>query len=304
MPCSLRHLLFALLSCGGLLACQRGQQEAERNPASTAESVTPAAVEALAREFGPMLRGVWVKETYMAEVARTRSPLQAAATLQGIAALRIDPAARTGDSLRVALNLNNHEAGNLSLYFRPTANNTGLLTDYRDAEKPDDAFELAYEKRLADTTLLLNRYSKSGRQLASERYIRLQRNAAAAGAEANAVQRFVHQQLLAGTYAATDSAGRCSQVRLGADGSVRGLGRYRSYQAATDFAETYANNLDYVLLDAGTPRRRRLAYISTPDTVRLYALRLQGADLQRGRLLYTLVRPRPTVAAGQKAPLP
>ncbi|AYA35650.1 hypothetical protein D3Y59_00435 [Hymenobacter oligotrophus] len=287
-----------------MLGCQRGQQDAERNPASTAESVTPAAVEALAREYGPMLRGVWVKEAYMAEIARTRSPLQAAAALQGIAALRINPATRSADSLRVALNLNNHEAGELTVYFRPGAAEKALPTNYRNAEKPDDAFELAYDKRLADTTLLLNRYSKGGRQLASERYVRLQRNPTAAGTEASAVQRFVHQQLLAGTYAATDSAGRRNQVRLGADGSIRGLGRYRSYQAATDFAETHANNLDYVLLDANTPRRRRLAYESTPDTVRLYSLRLQGAELRRGRLLYTLVRPRPTVAAGQKAPLP
>ncbi|WP_345221528.1 hypothetical protein [Hymenobacter koreensis] len=271
------------------LGCQRSQPDTENaSPqAVTDPATTPAA---MAQRLSPLLRGVWVRTDYVEAVQRTRSPLAAAGRLRGVVALSINPARRRGDSLLVEANLNNHEADQLTAYFRPGRTAMSLPTNRVDYERSGGFYELTVSVNGPDTTLLWQRYTKSERPLETLAFQRVRGLTTAPGASGEAVQRVVNAQLLAGAYAATDSTGRRSQVRLLPNGTVQGLPGIRSYRVATDFVVTLANDRDNMVLNAGTKRPQLCTYGFRGDTLRIYAARIVEPELRQGALRYTLVR--------------
>ncbi|KAA9338254.1 hypothetical protein F0P96_05265 [Hymenobacter busanensis] len=288
MPFSARRCAAALLLFFPL-ACQRGETERD-GPTETVAPTETAAV--LARRLSPLLRGVWVRAEYLETLQRTRSPQAAAGQLRDIVALAINPARRAGDSLLVETNLNNHEAGQFMLYFRPGRKAASLPTSRVDYDREGGFYELAYVTSGTDTTLQYQHFNKREKPLETLSFRRVRGLTAAPGATAEAVQR-VANAVLAGSYTALDSAGRRSRVRLRPDGTVQGLPGVRSFRLATDFAQTLANDRDNLLLNPGSKRPQLCTYTLRGDTLRLYAARIVEPELRQGHLRYTLVRQRP-----------
>ncbi|WP_400193887.1 hypothetical protein [Hymenobacter sp. B81] len=285
----MRFLLPCLAALSLTTACQRGQQEPENGaPQAVANDANDPA--ALARRFSPLLRGVWVKADYVAELGRSRSPFLAAGQLRDVVALALAPERRRGDSLLVEANLNNHEAEQFRLYFRPGQRADALATSRVDYERPRGFYELAVTVEGADTTLHWQHYSRNARLLETTVFRRVPGLAATAGSAGEAVPRVAHAQVLAGSYFATDSLGRHHRVRLRPDGTVQGLPGVRAYRAATDFVVTLANNRDNLVLNPGSRRPQLCTYGFRGDTLRVYAARIVEPELRQGRLRYTLVR--------------
>jgi hypothetical protein len=282
-------------------ACQTGKSDEQAVTSALENPVaekSPAAVqaEALAAQFGPILRGGWVNADYLAAVRRTKSPLQAFELARPVSEVHFNPRRRTGDSLRTMMGLGNHEGAPLTVYFRPGLGLTALPTSYRDYETPASFSQLGYQISARDTTLQLTTYSKARKVLARTT---LQRVPGASLTELDAAQRAVNQLLLAGSYLGTDSLGRLARLQFTADGRVKGLKGFQKYDVAIDFGGGPGNDIDHIKLDVYTRHSRPMAYRHSGDTLHLYAATLllpgPATDLEvetlvRGRRLFTLVR--------------
>ncbi|TGE10416.1 hypothetical protein [Hymenobacter fodinae] len=278
-----------------LAACQRPQPEAA-DPTRSGEATEPTSVSAAAAptlaRVAPILRGVWVKADYLADVARTKSPLKSARKLTDLVAFSVEPGRANGDSLLVDANYNNHEAATFQVVLRPGLQPTSLPTTWSDYAQLTNFYELAYRLSPTDTVLVLNKYNQQKRLLQSVSYSRIPGVPPSNSAPSDGLQYFVNRQLLAGTYTALDAKGNKKEVRFTPTGQVEGLDNFRQYYVATDFVVTVENNLDNLIFDIGTKRQQDYVYTISHDTVRLYNARVAEPDLLRGPLQYTLVRVR------------
>ncbi|MCC3157370.1 hypothetical protein LJ737_08970 [Hymenobacter sp. 15J16-1T3B] len=289
-------LLLTASALFALGACQRGQPDSERDP--TTEAAPAASPQQLAAQFEPVMRGVWVRQDYLAALARTQSPYQAAAQATDVVAMGISMVPPLGRSVPVDAVLNNHEGYDLNLRLQPGRTPTALPTSHVNPDQQErSAYELAYYLGPTDTTLRLNRYGASQTLRDAVRYQRVRRRY-----DRNAEQDHVPEVLLstvrgllfAGRYAATDSSGRTAAAELTADGQVRGLGPLRRYEPNLDFVVTLANDRDNMRVQAGK-HARTMTYHLHGDTLRLYAARIVQTpepQLLQGKLHYTLVRQR------------
>jgi hypothetical protein len=276
-----------------LVACQRPQPESA-DPARSGEAavaVTPTAAATLQR-VSPFMRGVWVKTDYLTAIKRTRSPYAASNRLTDVVALSIDPQQAAGDSLPIGASLNNHEGASFKAVLRQGLQLASLPVTWPDYEKPTNFYELSYRIVASDTAVLLNKYNQQKRLLQSVQFSRIPGVPFSETSPSDGLQYFVNQQLLAGTYTATDAKGTKKQVRFSPTGQVDGLDNFRQYYVATDFVVTMENNLDNIIFDIGTKRQQDYVYTISQDTVRLYNARVVEPDLLRGPLQYTLVRAR------------
>ncbi|GAA4369607.1 hypothetical protein GCM10023185_43410 [Hymenobacter saemangeumensis] len=199
---------FISWSCLLLMAtgCQSTKSEETANSAAeapvAAASPALAQAEALARRFGPVLRGAWVNAGYLQAVQQTRSPLQAAGLVGAVSELHLNPAARTGDSLVFNAGFANHEGATLTLYFRPGRQVAALPTSYRSYELPGSFTELSYEATARDTTLHLTTYAKN-RQAREQ--LSFKRTSSVPGSQLQALSYAVQRLLFAGRYTGADS---------------------------------------------------------------------------------------------------
>jgi hypothetical protein len=298
---------FPLLSTAALLllaACQTGQPDAERNPtvtaadSATADAPEPAVAPAqLARQLSPLVNGVWVKAAFLDGLSRTRSPLAVSGTPagSGLTALALDLRQRRQDSVAVTAIENNHEGAALLVLLRPGRRAQALPLRYAYYEDDQGTtYELGYSRQAADTVLTLRTYDGTGRLREQTPYRRV-RPAKGRPDEVlpRSLKQAVHQAVLAGQYAGTDSAGRPAQARFDADGQVSGLGSFRRYEVNIDFIGP-ENNVNKLFLDPYTDRQRTLAFRFRGDTLRLYAVQhdAEQINLRPARLHYTLVRRR------------
>jgi hypothetical protein len=291
----MRHRFLLAASLLSLAACQRGQPDTERDP--TAESSGPASPQALAAQFGPVMRGVWVRTDYLAALVSTQSPYRAAAQATDIVALGINMQPPLGRSVRVGAILNNHEGYDLNLRLEPGLTPTALPTSHVNSDQAEPGtYELGYHLSPADTTLQLQRYNKRQKLQQAVDYQRVSRQYAGEDAQVGeALLTTVRRLLFAGRYAATDSTGRRSTAELTADGQMRGLGPLRRYEPNIDFVVTLANDRDNMMVSTVNKRFLHLTYQLRQDTLRLYRARVverPEPQLLQEQLLYTLIRQR------------
>ena len=280
-------------------ACQDTPTQVPTKTGTLAAASSPASAESLAHQFGPILRGAWVRADYLAVLKRTKSPLLAASLLVEstkelgqISELDIDPAQRAGDSLKTLLLLNNHEGDELTLYFRRGRQAASLATATNPYSAPPGSFtELSYCVSAQDTTLLLTRYRKNGAvgaQVAFERVrgVRI--------GERAAVQYRVNQLLFEGQYAGADAVNKPLRVQFTADGRVTGLPHATTYAVLDDFAggDYPIDGTDYLVLDPSSEPQQVLVYQHRADTLRLYTITTS-----------TKTRPRPRDYLGDLPPL-
>lgn len=289
----IRRARWACLSLAVSLLCACQSSKSDEQATSAAEKAVAAdpplsQAEALARQFGPIIRGAWVKADYLEAVQRTKSPLRAAGLTGPVSEMLINPARRTADSLVTELGLGNHEGGNMTIYFRPGSQSTALPTNYAHYEAPGSVTELSYRIGNQDTALVLTSYSQGRKVVARAVYRRVR---GASLTDLTALNLAVRQLLFAGSYSGTDSLRRPVSMEFEGNGGVKGLKGFHNYDVGTDFGG--GADLDFISLDAGTKHQREMAYRFSNDTLRLYAARWAEAEvptLVRGRLLFQLRR--------------
>ncbi|MBD2724085.1 hypothetical protein [Hymenobacter armeniacus] len=273
-----------LVAASGWVGCQstKTDEHATSNASEKAVSAT-----SLAQQVLPLIGGAWVKADYLQAVQQTKSPRKAFDLAGPVSEILISPARLTGDSLVASLGLGNHEGSDMTVYFRPGRHAKALTTNFVDYEVPGSFAELSYQAGAADTALALTTYAPSRKVLARTTYRRV---SGASLTDLAALNRAVRQLLFTGRYVGTDSLGRSARLEFGADGSLKGLKGFRTYDVNTDFMGV---DLDHLVLDSDTKHRREMSYRHSGDTLRLYAARWAEAEvptLVRGRLLFTLVR--------------
>ncbi|OON69750.1 hypothetical protein B0919_07435 [Hymenobacter sp. CRA2] len=278
----------------GLVACQSTQQEAE-HPANSEATNNASSPQALAQRFAPFMNGNWVSAEYLDALARTKSPYEASDLLMGVPELSINLNAAVGDSVPVPASLNNHEGYPMGLFLRPAIKANALPTNHFDPDKTGSFYEFSYRITGPDTFLVLNHYDQRKRLLDAVRYRRVLRNNQRMR-EMDLIEYAVNRQLFAGRYAATDSAGRTSNVQLTTDGRITGLGPWRWYQPTTDFVVILANDVDNLQISTKpNASGSTMTFRVSGDTLRLYAAKVVETpkpELVQGKLHYTLVRQR------------
>ena len=247
----------------------------------------------------PDLGGAWLNATYFAALRKTHSPRQAHGCwgANGITEILIDPATRAGDSMAVALGVNNREGMPLRYVHIRTGSNLRLTT-YAREEANDGllATNLRYQTLNADTLLFLDQRNPKTTRVVTTVFKRLQGVSGAGAALRSppfqvALSQFVNSLDFRGTHLMTDSAGHECTVRFASDGTLQGFQRYRKYQVNTDFEGPF-HEFDTVFFDIYQKTQHELAFAINGDTIRLYTVHDDTATYkrQRGHLCYTLIR--------------
>jgi hypothetical protein len=300
-----RHYIFRLsllLLLPLAVACQESSttEHATTTVAPPTQASTPPPVlvtkpsQELIQRFRPFLQGAWVNAAYLAAVQKTKSPILCAEQTGEISEIHLSWKQVSGDSLVAGLGLNNHEGGQVTVYFRPGRSANALPTNYKDYDKPGNFADISYRLTGRDTILVFTHYSEAGKVVRRATYQRIS-GVIDNTDMAEALNLSVNQLLFTGRYTGTDSTGRPVQVQFTTDGRVRGLPGFTTYYTTTDFGGGPGNDIDNIMLDHTTKHARTLSFEHRADTLRLYQTTLleptdEPETLIRGRLLYKLVR--------------
>lgn len=250
----------------------------------------------LARSVLPTFSGVWVDARYWDALSRTKSQHAAHGKWNelDITELLIDATTQTGDSLRAATLLGNHEGSTVTLFLRPSLGAATLQA--RFLERPRANQMLRYKLSGADSTLAIVR-SDLTHKLITQAVLRktpgLRLRLDSAEPLDRGLERLTNTVLFAGNYTLTDSTGKARTVTLTPDGRLVGFADFQRYRAQSDFTGPY-NNLDYLVLQKAQARQLTLAYRINRDTLRLYAVQKDSStyEMRRATQRYQLVRKR------------
>ncbi len=240
--------------------------------------------------------GVWLNAEYGARLRRTRSPQQSHGHWgpDGVTLVEIDSGSFHGDSLRVEMGYGNHEGGPLYyLHLRPGYPGAILpATTERSLGQPPVSFR--YRVQGLDTILYLHEPARPGQRTSISAF----RKVRGLPVEKNNLDlpfgQYINRHMVAGTHAATDSAGHAFAVHFSAAGQVTGFPAHRRYGVNYDFVGPF-HEYDSLWFDLGQPTEEVLAFVTRGDTMRLYRVRDDTTVHKRrlGNLRFTLVRQKP-----------
>ena len=296
---SLIHSYGKWALCSLLLgSCREHDAPATQHPRQQPAPVEPDSLpRAVAKGDAPQARadfgGFWLNATYVAQLRQTRSPRRADGKWgeSGVTLLYLDPRSFQGDSLRVEVGYGNHE-GAPPHYLRLRPGYAGaVLPAAADRSLGLPPLGLRYQVQGPDTVLYLHEAVWSGQQARATPFRKVWGLPVYKNNFDLPFKQFINRQILAGTHAATDSAGNASVVRFTAEGQVVGLPAHRRYWVNFDFVGPF-KEYDFVVFDHGQPAEEVLAFVSRGDTLCLYRVLDDTATYKRrlGNLRFTLVR--------------
>jgi len=228
-----------------ILSCKK-----EANSAQT--DADSSKVTSLKKQFLPVIQGNWVAADYITKLQSTKSPYKAYEELHGLAALVIDGAAVTGDSLIAHVNYNNHEDGTIPLYFKSGKTKNSLTTGYKYFDDSSHTYELTYSINKTDTLLVINHYDETGKLSSFKKYSRVG-NTVTPKNTGWGIENIVNKTLIAGNYI-IEGTKPAVKVSFTADGKVTGFEGLESYVVGTDFATNDPDELpptDYIYFKKG-----------------------------------------------------
>lgn len=295
---TIRYLFWLFL----LPACQPKPVEHAGQPLPAATLPVAAAGPMVAQRFSPIISGYWVSARYLAALARTRSPKAAIQDFPNYpVTILVEPAAATADSTHASLVLNLHEGSDMTIFFRPGSSTTSLPARTL-LDEVTISYEVTYQASAADTVLYVVKRQHQ-RELSRFAYRRVARVRAGQDYTAQLNDELAHllnRQLVAGSYAGTDSLGRPLRVQLSPTGQVKGL-PFRTYHVLEDFLGGPTGG-DALIFNTYQKNQEQFEATYGRDTIRLYAqyeamgLPPGATDsllaVKRGRLRYQLVRLR------------
>jgi hypothetical protein len=223
----------------------------------------------LAKQFSPLLNGVWVVSDYIDDIAKTRSPLRSSGKLATITEMILDMKGITGDSTHIIASLGNHEGSDFILYFREGETSSSLLTDIKGFENKIDSYELGYVINNADTSLLLYRYNKDKKLLEKTKYIRSPKRISPENL-GDGLQYLVNKKIMAGSYKITDSTGNETTVKFTIEGKTTGLKVFKTYFVLTDFVAASENATDEICFGTQTNDQKCYGFEFKGDTLHLF----------------------------------
>jgi len=280
--------LTLLLLATVLLSCKN-------NTKPTTKDNTPVTIlnssQALIQRFKPIIQGIWVKDDYINDITKTRSPYNSRSKLNGVASVTIEMDSIKNDSLDAGVSLNNHEGSDFTIYFKTVGNkHNSLKINRKDYEVKSNFFELGYCIKNNDTSLLIYHYNKDNKLLDSTRYLKVIQS------ESNndmgyGIQYITNRILITGKYTFTDSTGHVEKIGFTNEGDVAGFLNFKTFYINTDFIAGPENNLDVIDFDINN-NQKEYAFKFNADTLSLYETK-DNADsslLVLGKLKYRLFK--------------
>lgn len=274
------RFLITILFLFTIAACEQAKQ-----------NVKPERQLSLSQKFKPFLHGVWVPTDYIAELVNTKSPHKASDQLKFISEFVIDTSGNSQNSLEVGISLGNHEGSQFVLYFKQGQSPNSLLTNINGFDDKNDSYELGYVTSTVDTFLILYHYNENKKLIDQTEYIRVKEVQPGKSLE-DGFQYIVNKKLVAGTYKATDTAGKEFIVSLANNGSVSGFPGSKTYYILTDFVAEDEEGPDEICFDVQISDRNCYGFQVKGDTINLFKSQENKADtlIQKNSVIYTLVK--------------
>jgi hypothetical protein len=270
----MKRLFYIAIPLSILLSC-KGKNDGDDQSNANGKQLDQSPV--MIQQFKPVINGVWIKKNYIKKLIKSRSPLEAAERAEGITTFYIDTEKITGDSLKVAVNMDNRKDTSVVLRFQPGRNTTTIMLG-------DD--ELSYNIKRNDTTLLIYHYNQRKRETTSDKYIKASEKPVGDKLIYN-MDYAINRGLMAGNYQAADAAGKNFRVSFTEDGKVSGLPGYSTYfiQNALDDDKDKA---DLIIFNRGSQGEKIYAFKKEKKSLTLYETTGTGPSLQAGIEKYKL----------------
>lgn len=282
----MKNRLYVLLILSACFSCK-----SKSNQNTKDSTVTNTQTEALIKKFKPILQGVWVKADYIADIIKTRSPYNSKSKILGIASIEVEMKDLTRDSILAGVSLNNHEDAQFTIYFKPGERSNSLKINWPDYEVKGNFYELGYDIKNSDTSLVLYHYTKNQHLLDSTIYSKVL-NSQSSDDAGYGIQYITNKKLISGSYVASGIDGPSFKANFDNEGNVSGLLDFKTYYMSTDFEVGIENNMDQIYFDIDTKKQKSYLYKFNADTLNLYETteNSDSTKLVLGRLKYKLVR--------------
>jgi hypothetical protein len=277
-----------------MLSCKSGTKQAVDDSAKiivdTALLSTSSAE--VAQKFKPFIEGIWVKQSYIDALEKTKSPYKSRKSLGGVALMMIDFKSVNADKLTIGYSLGNHEGASFDLFFKTGQTTNSLKTDLKDYGVKSDYFELGYVVNNKDTSVVLFHYNEAQKLINKTLYIKVANKASNANDLGWGIEFITNKQLITGRYKTTDINATVTDVEFDINGDVSGFPNFNSYYISTDFAAGSENNLDMIIFDPSATQEKSYTYKISADTLKLFYTKSNAdhTELMIGELAYILIK--------------
>jgi hypothetical protein len=280
----MKNIFFLLLIFTLIISCKSNNKQPVKDSA-VATPVKGNSIDLVAK-FKPIIQGLWVKSAYLDKVINTKSPAAAADEAIEITAFYIDTEKIEGDNLNIVAGYGNHDSGDLHLKFK-----SGTKPETLSIGEADEGYDLGYEIKKRDTTLILSYFNNKKHTYTPTSYKRVI-NKQPDNDLGYGMYRYINKRLVAGNYTLYDSTSAASKVSFSTDGKVNGFLSYKTYNINIDLNSDAMDNLDEIGFDSFSKDRKSYSFKIDVDTLKLYDTR-PNADstlLVLDKLKYRLVR--------------
>ncbi len=244
-------ILYGLFIVCGLIACKEEKKEkVVVELPKVIPTVTPIE-----------LHGTWIKEAYVEDLSKTKSPNKSFIALHDIALFSFDTAHLKGDILRGGISWNGHEGGECTATFKSGKTPRSILISIEG-----DTVKTPRELVLENNELLLMSYPSNGSAIA-EKYIRASEKNTNIDSSLGYAARRV---LFAGKWLWKDmKKDTIYKVEMSEEGTVKGSPNFVKYDVMTDFAAEPLPYDQVFFFEAKAKRPRILQFKSVGDTLKL-----------------------------------
>ena len=264
----MKNAFYYILAISMIISCKSSVKTTIKVDSLSAGK-TPEKTNSVIDKLGPFFYGVWVKSSYIEDIAKTKSPYSTS-ELGGVASFQIGKLGPKDDSTHVGYSLNNHEGSDFVLYLKTGHKLTSLKTNLPDYDVKSNFFELGYTINNKDTVLMLYRYNKNNHIIDSTRYSKVADEAKGENDAAWGIQYITNKTLFTGKYISTDTTGATSKIQFTNDGKVSGLLNFKDYFINTDFGATPEDDLDEIVFDLYSKKNTLYSFKINADTLNLY----------------------------------
>lgn len=244
-------ILYSLLIVCGLISCKEEKKEKIFvEPPKVIPTVTPVE-----------LHGTWIKEAYVEDLSKTKSPLKSFKTLNDIALFSFDTANLKGDIMRGGVSWNGHEGGECTATFKSGKTPRSILIHIEG-----DTVKTPRELVLENNELLLMSYPSNGSAIA-EKYVRAsEKNTSIDSSLGYPARRL----LFAGKWQWKEMKRDTTyKVEMSEEGTVKGSPHFVKYDVMTDFAAEPLPYDQVFLFEAKMKKPRILQFKYLGDTLKL-----------------------------------
>jgi len=286
----MKNIFYSILVISLVISCKSNVKTSIKVD-SLSTGKTPEKTKSVIENLGPFFYGVWVKSSYIEDIAKTKSPYSTS-ELGGVASFQIGKLGPKDDSTNVGYSLNNHEGSDFVLYLKTGHKPTSLKTNLPDYDVKSNFFELGYTINNKDTVLMLYHYNKSNHIIDSTRYSKVADEAKGKNDAAWGIQYTTNKTLFTGKYISTDTTGTTSKVQFTNDGKVSGLMNFKDYYINTDFSATPEDDFDEIIFDLYGKKDKLYSFKINADTLNLYDAHYNAdsTKLLLGKRAYKLVK--------------